>query len=208
MARTPQHKEAIIRTAARLFRKQGFAATGLNQIVEESGAPKGSLYHYFPEGKNAIGAAAVVWAGALVQQTLADMAREAEGPGALLRSYAELLASWMVQSDFSDGCPIATALLETALASPAMREAGYSALGSWAEVLRDALIAKSVASPRATRLASTAIAALEGALLQARVAMQKEPILYAAEELAFAFDQAIIDANNLVGNGVADIGAT
>ena len=44
MAQAPRHRDAIVQTAARLFRQQGFAATGLNQIVEESGAPKGSLY--------------------------------------------------------------------------------------------------------------------------------------------------------------------
>ena len=53
-------KDNLIRTAMRLFRRQGYASTGLQQIVAESGAPKGSLYHYFPAGKEALGEAAVI----------------------------------------------------------------------------------------------------------------------------------------------------
>jgi len=194
MARTPQHKEAIIRTAARLFRKQGFSATGLNQIVEESGAPKGSLYHYFPDGKEAIGAAAVAWAGGLARQTLLELANQSGGSGALLRSYSRLLGQWMAQSGFKDGCPIATALLETVPESALIREAGDAVLAGWADVICNSLVTENVPVERAKRLANTAIAVLEGALLQARVAMQEKPILDAAEELALLFEHAIADA--------------
>ena len=58
MANAARHREALVRTAMRLFRRQGFSGTGLQEILAESGAPKGSLYHYFPGGKEAIGAAA------------------------------------------------------------------------------------------------------------------------------------------------------
>lgn len=194
MARASQHRDAIIRTAARLFRTQGFAATGLNQIVEESGAPKGSVYHYFPGGKEAIGAATVGWAGGRVAQTLAELQAQGLTPGDLLRQYAVRLAGWMAQSGFRDGCPIATTLLETAPESEWIRQAGDAALQGWAAVLRQALEAAQVPAPRAGRLAFAAIAALEGALIQARVAMQPAPIVDAAEELALAFEAAIRDA--------------
>lgn len=195
MARAAKHREAIVRAAARLFRKQGFAATGLNQIVEESGAPKGSLYHYFPGGKEAIGAAAVVWAGERVQNTLTELTLEVSGPGDLLRRYAELLGGWMSQSGFSDGCPIATTLLETVPDSAEIRQAGHTALSNWSTVLHKALLADGVPEPRAKRLAFVAIATLEGALIHARVEMRQEPILDAAEELALAFEGAIREAS-------------
>ena len=134
MAQAPRHRDAIVQTAARLFRQQGFAATGLNQIVEESAAPKGSIYHYFPEGKEAIGAAAVAWAGERVVQTLAGLDSETDSPGELVRRYADLLGGWMASSDFRDGCPIATTLLETAPRSAAIRDAGAVALADWARV--------------------------------------------------------------------------
>ena len=191
MAQAPRHRDAIVQTAARLFRQQGFAATGLNQIVEESAAPKGSIYHYFPEGKEAIGAAAVAWAGERVVQTLAGLAGETDGPGELVRRYAALLGGWMAASDFSDGCPIATTLLETAPRSAAIRDAGAVALADWARVFGDALRARGAEPLRAARLAALAVAAIEGALLQARVAGSRQPLVDAAEELALAFEAAI-----------------
>lgn len=191
MAQAPKHREAIVRTAARLFRQQGFAATGLNQIVEESGAPKGSLYHYFPEGKEAIGAAAVAWAGERVVHTLAGLAGETDGPGELVRRYAALLGGWMADSDFRDGCPIATTLLETAPRSASIRDAGAVALAAWARVFGDALQARGAEPLRAARLAALAVASIEGALLQSRVAESRQPLVDAAEELALAFEAAI-----------------
>ncbi|MDM0071214.1 TetR/AcrR family transcriptional regulator [Variovorax sp. J31P207] len=191
MAQAPRHRKAIVETAARLFRQQGFAATGLNQIVEESAAPKGSIYHYFPEGKEAIGAAAVAWAGERVVHTLAGLANESDGPGELLRRYAALLGGWMADSDFRDGCPIATTLLETAPRSGAIRDAGAVALAAWARVFSDALQARGAEPLRAARLAALAVASIEGALLQARVAESRQPLVDAAEELALAFEAAI-----------------
>ena len=191
MAQAPRHRDAIVQTAARLFRQQGFAATGLNQIIEESGAPKGSLYHYFPEGKEAIGAAAVAWAGERVVQTLAGLDSETDSPGELVRRYADLLGGWMASSDFRDGCPIATTLLETAPRSALIRDAGALALAAWARVFSDALQARGAEPLRAARLAALAVAAIEGALLQARVAESRQPLLDAAEELALAFEAAI-----------------
>ncbi len=55
----PKHRSAIIAAAAKLFRRQGYAATGINEIADAAGAPKGSLYHYFPDGKDQIAEAAV-----------------------------------------------------------------------------------------------------------------------------------------------------
>lgn len=54
MPAVPRHRQPIITAAVALFRRQGFARTGLNDIVDISGAPKGSLYHYFPLGKSSI----------------------------------------------------------------------------------------------------------------------------------------------------------
>lgn len=196
MARTSQHRDAIVQTSVRLFRKQGFAGTGLNQIVQDSGAPKGSLYHYFPGGKDTIGAAAVAWAGQRVEHTLMKLAQDVDEPADIIRRYAQLLAGWIEQSGYQDGCPIATILLEMAPEAEAIRLAGEAALADWAAVFSRALEANQVPAPRAKRLASMAIAAVEGALLQARVAVQQRPLLDVAEEIALAFDAAIRDAQS------------
>lgn len=197
MAQAPKHREAIVQTAVRLFRKQGFAATGLNQIVNESGAPKGSIYHYFPGGKEAIAAAAVAWAGERVVHTLTELSKDADGPGDLVRRYAALLGGWMATSGFRDGCPIATTLLETTPQSASIRDAGAVALAAWARIFSESLQTSNVAPLRAERLASMAVASIEGALIQARVAVDQQPLLDAAEELALAFETAIAEGRRL-----------
>ena len=58
MANAAKHKDSLVRTAMRLFRRQGYASSGLQQILAESKAPRGSLYHYFPGGKEELGEAA------------------------------------------------------------------------------------------------------------------------------------------------------
>lgn len=130
-------------------------------------------------------------AGRRVAGTLAGLAREAAGPGDLVRRYVSLLAGWMAESGFSDGCPIATTLLETAPASAAIREAGARALGGWARIYSESLQARGVAADRADRLGAMAVAAIEGALIQARVAVDGKPLLDVAEELALAFEAAM-----------------
>ncbi len=52
-------RERLLAAAQRLFRKRGYHATGLSDILEAAKAPKGSLYHHFPGGKEAIGVCVV-----------------------------------------------------------------------------------------------------------------------------------------------------
>ena len=184
-------RDAIIDTAVRLFRQQGYAATGLNQIVAESGAPKGSLYHYFPAGKHAIAVEAVTRAAETVRATLEDLGETHADPAAVLRAYGGLLAGWMQDSDFSDGSPIATTLLETAPQIEAVRAAGEAALGAWSGVLARALEAHGVAPAKARRLAALAVAAIEGGLLQARVARSGAPLVEVIDEVAACFEAAM-----------------
>ena len=80
MSRAAQHKDNLVQTAMRLFRRRGYASIGLQEILQESGAPKGSLYHYFPEGKVSLGAAAVDLAGQMINELLTDLANRHKKP--------------------------------------------------------------------------------------------------------------------------------
>ena len=102
MAAAAKHRDALLAASVRLFRQKGYAGTGLSEILQESGAPKGSLYHYFPGGKVEIGAEAVQLAGKTVTRTLKDLAAKTDGPGALVSHYLDLLAGWMAASDYRE----------------------------------------------------------------------------------------------------------
>ncbi len=184
MARAQKHRKPIIDVAVRLFRRQGYSSTGLNEIVDQAGAPKGSLYHYFPEGKVSIAVAAVEEAGTRVSDTLRDLARKNETAGDLLKAHARLLAGWMQKSGYRDGCPITTVLLELAPRERLIAKAGRKAYAARIDILSEKLVADGFAQDRARRLAQLCTSALQGALIQARIERSGAPIETAANELA------------------------
>ncbi|TVS17775.1 MAG: TetR/AcrR family transcriptional regulator [Gammaproteobacteria bacterium] len=188
MARRQKHRQPVIDASVTLFRRRGYAATGLNDIVEASGAPKGSLYHYFPGGKASIAVAAVEEAGRRVCETLRELAGGKGSAGTLIRAHAELLARWMASSGFKDGCPITTVLLELAPANRAVAEAGRKAYADRLAILRDRLVADGHSEDRAQRLASLCTSALQGALIESRVQRSGKPLEIAAQELATMLD--------------------
>ena len=181
MARAAVHKQNLVRAAMRLFRRQGYASTGLQQILTESGAPRGSLYHYFANGKEALGEAAVELAGTRVREMLADLAARHAEPRAFLNAYCRTLAGWMEESHFRSGCPIATTLLETAPESPTITAAGQRAIDGWIEVIAGVLAKAGLARREARSRAQLVVAAMEGALILARVRRSTRPILDVAK---------------------------
>ena len=184
MAAPPKHRGAIVRAAATLFRRNGYAATGINEIAEVAGAPKGSLYHYFPDGKDQIGEAAVRFAGKGVVATLEKLEQEHRTAAAMMQAYYRLLAGWMAKSGFRDGCPISTTLLESAPQSEAIALAGREAFAEWRAVIARALIRDGFSKQEARRLSMLAVSALEGSLILARVECSSEPIEDIAKSLA------------------------
>jgi TetR/AcrR family transcriptional repressor of lmrAB and yxaGH operons len=188
MSAPPKHRDAIVNAAVMLFRQRGFSATGINEISDVSGAPKGSLYHYFPEGKDQIGEAAVRLAGNRVSNTFKQLFDKHSSASSMVRAYGRLLAGWMSESDFRDGCPITTTLLEKAPASQPITTAGAEAFRSWCDIIRQALLRDGVSAAEARRMATLTVAALEGALVLARVECSAKPIHDVFDALAGSLD--------------------
>lgn len=196
MAGKARHKQPIIDAAVRLFRQQGYAATGLAELVEASGSPKGSMYHYFPEGKPSIATAAVEEAGRRVVETLEDLATKCPTTGALLRAHAALLAGWMEKSGFRDGCPMTTVLLELAPDNVTVTEEGRKAFAARQEVLAAKLRADGFSAGEADRLAMLCTNALQGSLVLARIERSREPIEQTAQVLAQLLTIASLSPGN------------
>jgi TetR/AcrR family transcriptional repressor of lmrAB and yxaGH operons len=190
MPAIPKHRQPIINAAVTLFRRQGYARTGLNDIVDVSGAPKGSLYHYFPLGKSSIAVAAVEEAGRRVAGTVEALAKECRSTGELLRAHGRLLAGWMRSSGFRNGCPITTVLLELAPRERAVAEAGRKAYAARIAILADKLVADGHSRARSEALAVLCTSAMQGALIQARVERSGRPIEVTAAELARLLERA------------------
>lgn len=184
MPRPARHRGRILQAAVRLFRQKGYAGTGLAEILGQSGAPRGSLYHYFPGGKEEIGAEAVRVAGEVVTGTLVDLRERTEDGAGFVEAYGALLAQWVAASDYRDGCPIATTLLETTPASDRLVGAGTAVLEDWCGVIASAFARDGLTPAEARDHAEFVVAAVEGALLLARVQRSVEPLRRVTERLA------------------------
>jgi TetR/AcrR family transcriptional repressor of lmrAB and yxaGH operons len=176
MSAPPKHRGAIVRAAATLFRRNGYAATGINEIADLAGAPKGSLYHYFPDGKDAIGEAAVRFAGKGLVVTMEKLEAEHKTAASMVQAYCRLLAGWMAKSGFKDGCPISTTLLESAPQSERIAQAGREVFAAWSSVIARALMRDGFSKAAARRLSTLAVSAIEGALILSRVEASAAPI--------------------------------
>lgn len=178
------HRLNIIQAAARLFRQQGYSRTGLNDILAASKAPKGSLYHYFPKGKEQLGEEALRFSAQRAVQTLSALRAEHPTAPALLMAYAAKLAEWMQSSGYRDGCPMATTILETVPQSESLTIAAGEGFAAWSDVFEQALLADGAKPDDARRLARLTVAVLEGSLIQARVERSGSPIIESADEIA------------------------
>lgn len=183
MGKRAQHEMALLTEAAKLFRRRGYAATGTNEILAAAGAPRGSLYYYFPGGKEEIGARAIEAAAKRVTITLKELAAESGSPADFVDRYVAKLVHWMGQSGWRDGCPISTVLLENAPESEAITAVGRTAHARWRNVIEDMLARHGWPADRRTSAARTILMALNGAQIHARVEASPVPLEDCAAEL-------------------------
>ncbi|HET6259433.1 TetR family transcriptional regulator [Pseudonocardia sp.] len=174
MAVRTDARDRMLRTAAVLFRAQGYHATGLNQVLAESGAPKGSLYFHFPGGKEQLAAESIELAGAELCSAIRAALASTADPATALDHVLALLGDHLVASDFRDGCPVATVALDAGAGSEPIRTACVGAYDSWQSLIADHLRAAGIAS--ADDLATVLLAAIEGALLLARTRHDLAPL--------------------------------
>jgi TetR/AcrR family transcriptional repressor of lmrAB and yxaGH operons len=116
-------REKILAVAASLFQIKGYNATGLNEILKESGSPKGSLYYYFPNGKEELALEAIRLASNSIQMriqtTLNQYSNPIEGIQSVIKNMTEDLKRDNKFKDMS----ISLIALETYLSSESLREA-------------------------------------------------------------------------------------
>src|SRR5438876_11084520 len=124
-------RERIVETSAELFRRRGYAATGVKQIVTAAQAPFGSLYHFFPGGKEELGAEAIRTSGALYELLIPAVFGPAPDVVTGVRDFFTGAAAHLVDTDYEDACPIATVALEVSSSSEPMREACADVFESW-----------------------------------------------------------------------------
>lgn len=177
----PDSRERMIRSAAALFRERGVHGTSFTDVLEHSGAPRGSIYHHFPGGKAELAEEATRYAGEWVAGGIAA-ALEEDDPVAAVRAFAALWRRVLRESGYGAGCPIVSATLEGDR-SPRARDAAGAVFRRWEGLLADGFARHGVPGPRARALGTLTVAAIEGAIVLARAQRSAEPLERVAGEL-------------------------
>ncbi|MGO9507954.1 MAG: TetR/AcrR family transcriptional regulator [Mycobacterium sp.] len=169
MPRPDRSRAALIDNAATLFRRQGYAATGLNQILDEAGVKPGSLYHHFPQGKQQLAAAVVDNAGAGIEQLLRRFLATDRPVADIVDRWIDLLTAGLA-GDQRDGCPIEPIATESVNASPEIRAASARAFRGWCLAIEERLRSEGWAAAQAEQVGLAVISLIEGALILSRIA--------------------------------------
>jgi TetR/AcrR family transcriptional repressor of lmrAB and yxaGH operons len=183
-AKGERSRARLVGTTAALLQRQGYHATALGQIVQESGAPRGSLYFYFPGGKEELACTALAESGEAMRQQLEAVIAAASDPAAAIEDVCRVVGEALAASGYAHGCPLATVALEAAAASDAVREVCATHYARWEHSIGALLVAAGVASARAAELATFVLATVEGALLLAKVKRDLGPLEQAGSILA------------------------
>ncbi|OBI41867.1 TetR/AcrR family transcriptional regulator [Mycobacterium colombiense] len=168
-------RERMVVSAALLIRERGAHATAISDVLEHSGAPRGSAYHYFPGGRTQLLCEAVDYAGEHVAAVItgADDGRQ------LLDTLIDKYRRQLLDSDFRAGCPIVAVSVEAGEQDDTERmviERAAAVFDRWKDLIAARFIADGIAPERARELAVMATASLEGAIVLARVRRDLMPL--------------------------------
>jgi TetR/AcrR family transcriptional repressor of lmrAB and yxaGH operons len=184
-------REHMIETTASLVHRRGFYGTSLNEILLESGAPRGSLYYHFPGGKEELVLEAARQGVASVTQLLKEVLTGSPDLAEGVRAFVEAAAHVLRDSGYVFGCPVAPIVLDSP-ESYALAEVCQEAFEEWQRVLVEGLGSGGIERGRAESLATMIVCGLEGGLILARARRDIAPLDAIAEELASMVQSALL----------------
>jgi AcrR family transcriptional regulator len=175
--RTGQHtRERLLTATNELFRRRGYHGTSLKQVTAAAGAPTGSLYHFFPGGKDELAAEVIAGSGAVYQELFEAIAGAAADAPSAVTDFFDGAATVLEETDFIDPCPIGTVAREIANTNEPLRRATADVFASWTGAVVAYLRAQGFEPDTCDDVATTLIGALEGAFVLARAQRDATPL--------------------------------
>jgi AcrR family transcriptional regulator len=169
-------RERILDVTTELFRRYGYNGTGLKQIVANANAPFGSVYHFFPGGKEELGETVIRRAGQMYLELIEAIWDAAGDTLAGVHDAFAGAAVALVETDYIDLCPIGTVALEMSSSSEKLRIATADVFESWIAHAA-ARLERAGADPAGAREVAVAVVAiLQGALMLSRALRSVEPV--------------------------------
>lgn len=187
-------KERILDTTAELFRRYGYTGTGLKQIVAEANAPFGSVYHFFPGGKQNLGEEVIHRSGQMYQELVETVFDAAPDVVTGTRDCFVGAAETLRETDYADACPIATVALEVASTNESLRKATADVFEGWIEAGAARFVAAGIPRRTARELTISMVALLEGAFVLSRAMRTTEPLDIAGKTATAAVREALSES--------------
>ncbi len=184
-------KERMIRSAYALFRERGYSGTGFRDINAHSGVPRGAIYHHFPGGKSELAENVIRLADREVGDALEMAFTQQLDP---ISTLAAFVAGWtrhVREHNFNAGCSIVAIVAESQHDAPQLADAAAQAFQRWQAVFAASLRREGTPPHRARRLATLAVAAVEGAVVLCRAARSTQPLDEVGHELRETFENAL-----------------
>jgi AcrR family transcriptional regulator len=170
-------RERMVISAALLIRERGAHPTAIADVLEHSGAPRGSAYHYFPGGRTQLLCEAIDFAGEYIASRIAKGRTGVDVLDDLVADYRNQL----MQTDFRAGCPVVAVAVEAGdptkpdQTAP-MIDRAAAAFKRWTDLIAQRLVADGVTTERAEDLAMLITTAMEGAIVVARASRDIMPL--------------------------------
>jgi TetR/AcrR family transcriptional repressor of lmrAB and yxaGH operons len=176
-------RQKMLVSGAELLRERGVSGVTLDAVLARSGAPRGSVYHHFPGGRNQFLTETLSFAGDAIAAKIGQTA--ADGGYALLRKLVEFWDHLLSESDFAAGCPVVAAAVGSADDGPLLSEAAGAIFTGWRASLSQAFTQDGFERPAADSLATMCIASLEGAVILCRSTRSSAPLHDVADQIQF-----------------------
>ncbi len=187
-------RDRIIVATNELFRRHGYNGTSLSKISQASEATIGSIYHFFPGGKEGLGVAVIETTGAVYRELFESIAAEATNPASAFQDIFDGVGYVLEESDFIDPCPIGTIAREVANTSEPLRAAAALAFESWIEAGTNHLRAAGVPVEQAEELAALFVSTFEGTVILCRTQRTTKPLKVAGRHMTELAQHTISEA--------------
>jgi TetR/AcrR family transcriptional repressor of lmrAB and yxaGH operons len=172
----------MVRSAASLIRTRGVTGTSFSEVIEDSGAPRGSIYHHFPQGKEQLAEDAIKWTS---DRVLAHQRScPASTPSGVLDWFIDMWRHTVVASGGAAGCVVAGVAVDTTPDAEALMSVVRATFQSWVDLLAEQLETTGVPAGRARGIAVATLAGMEGALILCRAHRNVSPLEGVAAELS------------------------
>jgi AcrR family transcriptional regulator len=172
-------RQKMIQSAMLMLARHGLEGTSVPEVLAHSGAPRGSVYHHFPGGKDQLVEEALKyaseWALAQIEQAPGASAKD------VTTAFLDLWRKVLVGSKLEAGCSVLA--VSVAANTPELRACAAAVFRVWRERLAHALADGGLKKADARRFAATLLAACEGAVAVARAEHDLEPFELVAAQL-------------------------